>query len=105
MSTAAAALAIIASQSPPYMLCVFLFRVFYNFPRREEAKSLLFVLHAVYVLVRVFYNFPWREEAKSLLFVLHAVCVLVRVFYNFRWERSGTIDLSRRPKIFVKAAI
>ena len=27
----AAALAIAASQSPPYMLCVFLFRVFYNF--------------------------------------------------------------------------
>ena len=35
----------------------------------------------------------------------YAVCVFVRVFYNFPWERSGTTDLSRRPKIFVKAAI
>ena len=30
---------------------------------------------------------------------------LLRVFYNFPWERSGTTDLSRRPKISVKAAI
>ena len=35
----------------------------------------------------------------------YAVCVFVRVFYNFPWERSGTTDLSRRPKIFVKTAI
>ena len=123
--TAAAALAIAASQSPLYMMCVF-----YNFPRREEAKSLLFVLQPpkkVYfcwwqiktqqaqpfitinnLLTLALYmshsgsSFGYRCIAVT---ALHAVCVFLRVFYNFPWERSGTTDLSRRPKSFVKAAI
>ena len=38
--TAAAALAITASQSPPYLLCAFLFRVFQEFPWRQAAQSI-----------------------------------------------------------------
>ena len=36
---------------------------------------------------------------------IHAVCVLEECFTIFSVERSGTTDVSRRPKIFVKAAI
>ena len=36
---------------------------------------------------------------------IHAVCLFVKSVLRFTVETSGTIDLSRRPKIFVKAAI
>ena len=102
------------------MLFVFLFRVLYNFPRREEAKSLLLVLQPLKeiktqqaqpfitrtnLLTLAMYvshsssSFGYRCIAVT---AIHAVCVFV---IQFSVERSGTTDLSRRSKIFVKAAI
>ena len=37
--------------------------------------------------------------------VVHAGCIFVWSVLQFSVERSGTIDLSRRPKIFVRASI
>ena len=47
-------------------------------------------------------SFDYRCIAVT---AIHTLCAFLRMFYNFPWERSGTTDLSRRPNIFVKAAI
>ena len=47
-------------------------------------------------------SFDYRSIAVT---AVHAVCVFVWSVLQFYVERSGTIDLSRHPMIFVTAAI
>ena len=49
---------------------------------------------------------PDRFGYRCMVFTaIHTVCVFVILQVQFSVERGGTTDLSRRPKIFVKAAI
>ena len=49
---------------------------------------------------------PYPVDPYSAICVtIRAVCVFVWSVFQFSVERSGTIDLSRHPKIFVTAAI
>ena len=110
------------------MLCVcFCFRVFYNF-RGEKRRSLYCSSssHQKFVSAddKSKHNKPSPITITNLLTLalymshssssfgysciavtaIHAVCVLEGVL-QVSVERSGTTDVSRRPKIFVKAAI
>ena len=53
--------------------------------------------------VHLFFNN--RFIAVTAIHMLCAFLLKCLQFCNFPWGRSGTTDLSRRPKIFVKAAI
>ena len=97
-----------------------------QFPRREEAKSLLLVLQPP--KVRFFWWQIKTQQAQPLttrtnlltlaLYMSHGStsfgyrCIAVTAIHavwksvlQFSVERSGTTDMSRRPKIFVKPAI
>ena len=60
---------------------------------------------------KIFVNSVHESQQQQLWLSLHcihrhtSVCVFVILQVEFFVERSGTTDLSPRPKIFVKAAI
>ena len=127
MSHSGGSLAIAASQAAPYMPCVFLFKGVLHFSWREEAKP----LHcsssghqkSVSADDKSKHNKPnplspeptsrlglcTRVTAAAGLAIAawhsqpYILCAFLS-YFNYM-ERSGTTDLSRRPKIFVKAAI
>ena len=123
--TAAEALAVAASQPPLYMRCVFLFRVFYNFQWREEARSLHFVLglppasKSSYLLMtnqNINTPSPLSPEPTSWLWLCtwvtaaeawlsrhrrqrHTcrVCFCLKVSYIFRGEKKRSLYTARPP--------